>query len=103
MTPRLWSYGRVGAVGFIVNLAVLALLEHAFGVQYLLASVVAWLVAVLNNFILNRHWTFDARAGQARFQAIRFFAVSALAEGFSLLMLTLLVEGAGMAKLPAQA
>jgi putative flippase GtrA len=100
---QLVRFGLVGAVGFIVNLAVFALLVHALGVQYLIANVVAWLVAVLNNFILNRHWTFDAKDGQARFQAIRFFAVSAIAEGFSLLILTLLVEGGGMAKLPAQA
>ncbi len=100
---QLVRFGLVGAVGFVVNLAVFALLVHGFGVQYLIANVAAWLVAVLNNFILNRHWTFDAKGGQARFQAIRFVAVSAMAEGFSLLMLTLLVEGGGMAKLPAQA
>ena len=28
-----------------------------------LANVVAWLIAVINNFVLNRHWTFDARGG----------------------------------------
>ena len=38
-----------------------------------------------------------------RFQAIRFFVVSLVAFGFSLLLLTLFVEGAGLAKVPAQA
>ena len=65
--------------------------------------MVAWLVAVCNNFILNRHWTFDARDGRARFQAVRFLLVSLVAEAFSLLLLTLLVEGAGLSKVPAQA
>jgi putative flippase GtrA len=60
-------------------------------------------VAVLNNFVLNRHWTFDARDGRARFQAIRFLVVSLVAEAFSLALLTLLVQGAGLAKIPAQA
>ena len=36
---------------------------HGLGVDYRVANVVAWLVAVLNNFVLNRHWTFDAREG----------------------------------------
>jgi putative flippase GtrA len=76
---------------------------HPVGLDYRIASVLAWLVAVLNNFVLNRHWTFDARGGQARFQAIRFFVVSLVAEGFSLLLLTVFVEGAGIAKVPAQA
>ena len=63
----------------------------------------AWIVAVVNNFVLNRHWTFDARDGRARFQAVRFVLVSLVAFGCSLLLLTLLVEGAGLAKVPAQA
>jgi putative flippase GtrA len=100
---QLVRFGIVGGVGFIVNLAVYALFVHALGVDYRAASVAAWLVAVLNNFVLNRYWTFDAAGGRARFQAIRFFVVSLVAEGFSLLLLTALVEGGGVAKVPAQA
>jgi putative flippase GtrA len=100
---QLVRFGLVGGVGFVVNLAVYALFVHSIGVDYHVAAVVAWLVAVVNNFVLNRHWTFDARDGQARFQAMRFLVVSVLAFGVSLLLLTLLVEGAGVAKVPAQA
>jgi putative flippase GtrA len=83
--------------------AVYALFVHSAGLDYRAASVVAWLVAVMNNFVLNRHWTFDAREGRAHFQALRFLVVSLVAEVFSLLLLTLLVQGAGFAKIPAQA
>jgi putative flippase GtrA len=100
---QLVRFGLVGAVGFVVNLAVYTLCVHALGLDYRLAAVLAWLVAVLNNFVLNRHWTFDARDGQARFQAPRFLVVSLAALVFSLLLLTLLVEVAGVPKLPAQA
>jgi len=100
---QLVRFGLVGGVGFVVNVAVYTLFVHAVGVDYRLANIVAWLVAVLNNFVLNRHWTFDARGGQARPQAIRFLLVSLVAEACSLALLTVLVEGAGMAKVPAQA
>jgi putative flippase GtrA len=100
---QLVRFGLVGGVGFAVNLGVYALFVHSVGVDYRVAAVAAWLVAVLNNFVLNRHWTFDARGGQARFQAIRFLVVSLVAFGFSLVLLTLLVEGAGADKLAAQA
>jgi putative flippase GtrA len=100
---QLVRFAFVGGVGFLVNLAVYALFVHSVGVDYRMASVLAWLVAVLNNFVLNRHWTFDARDGRAHAQAVRFFLVSLLAEAFSLILLTLLVEGAGLAKVPAQA
>jgi putative flippase GtrA len=100
---QLVRFGLVGGAGFVVNVAVYALFVHAAGVEYRLASVAAWLVAVVNNFVLNRHWTFDAREGRAHFQAARFLAVSIVAEVFSLLLLTLFVESAGLAKVPAQA
>ncbi len=71
--PSWCGSGSWAGSGFTVDLAVYALLVHPFGVYYLVASVVAWFVAVLNNFVLNRHWTFDrARGGRAHAQAIRF-------------------------------
>jgi putative flippase GtrA len=100
---QLVRFGVVGAIGFILNLGVYALFVHPLGVEYHVSAALAWLVAVTNNFILNRHWTFDARDHDlARFQAMRFFVVSLCAFGASQLVLTLLVEG-GFAKVPAQA
>jgi putative flippase GtrA len=100
---QLVRFGVVGGVGFAVNLGVYALFVHAVQVDYHVAAVVAWLVAVMNNFILNRHWTFDAGDGRMHFQAMRFLVVSLVAFGCSLLLLTLFVEVAGIAKVPAQA
>jgi putative flippase GtrA len=100
---QLVRFGFVGALGFVVNLGVYALFVHPIGVDYHIAAVAAWLVAVMNNFVLNRLWTFDARDGAAHFQAMRFLLVSLVAFGFSLLLLTLLVEGAGLSKVLAQA
>ncbi|HEY2283657.1 MAG TPA: GtrA family protein [Solirubrobacteraceae bacterium] len=100
---QLIRFGLVGATGFVVNVAVYALCVHALSIDYRAAYVLAWLVAVTNNFLLNRHWTFDAAAGSVRFQAIRFFVVSLVAAGFGFLLLTLFVEGAGLAKVPAEA
>jgi putative flippase GtrA len=100
---QLVRFGLVGGVGFIVNLVVYTLCVHPIGMEYRVASVAAWLVAVCNNFILNRHWTFDAGGERAHRQAVRFLVVSLIAEVFSLLVLTLLVENAGFAKVPAQA
>src|ERR1700737_3338056 len=86
---QLVRFGLVGGVGFAVNLAVYALFVHPFGVDYHVAAVAAWLVAVVNNFVLNRHWTFDAGDGRAHFQAMRFLVVRLVAFGFRLLPLML--------------
>jgi putative flippase GtrA len=100
---QLVRFGAVGGVGFVINLAVYTLCVHALAIDYHAAAVVAWLVAVANNFVLNRHWTFDAGDGRAHFQALRFFVVSLVALGVSQLLLTAFVEGAGIAKVAAQA
>jgi putative flippase GtrA len=100
---QLIRFGLVGGTGFIVNVGVYAACVHILSIDYRVAFVLAWLVAVTNNFLLNRHWTFDAAAGSVRFQAIRFFVVSLVAALFGFLLLTLLVESAGLAKVPAEA
>ena len=101
---QLVRFGLVGGVGFFVNLGVYALLVHGAGVDYRAANVAAWLVAVANNFVLNRHWTFDASShGRAHHQAMRFLLVSLVAEAISLVLLTVLVQGAGLDKVLAQA
>ena len=62
--------------------------------------MLAFLVAVSNNFLWNRRWTFGLRGGRKRFQAARFFVVSIVTFLITLGVLTALVEGAGMAELP---
>src|SRR5919198_778785 len=96
---QLLQFGLVGASGYIVNLAVFALLVGPLSIHYIAAAILAFCVAVLNNFWWNRHWTFDAKHGHAGFQAARFFTVSVAALGVNLIALKLLV-GAGMTELP---
>ena len=100
---QLVRFALVGASGYAVNLAVFSLLVHAAGVNFRLAALFAFLVAVGNNFLWNRRWTFRARDGHAGFQAARFFAVSVAAFLFNLLVLELLVTRGGVAEVPAQA
>jgi dolichol-phosphate mannosyltransferase len=100
---QLIRFGAVGATGYVVNLVVFAVCVHAIGVDYRVSAVIAWVVSVLNNFFLNRHWTFRAREAHPFLQAVRFFTVSALVFGFSYLVLVALVSGVGVAKVPAQA
>jgi putative flippase GtrA len=100
---QLIRFATVGATGYILNLAVFTLLVHAASVDYKAAAVAAFFVALTNNFVWNRAWTFGARNGHAGFQAARFCVVSLAAFGFNLLVLFALVEWFAMAKVPAQA
>ncbi len=100
---QLVKFGIVGASGYFVNLVVFGLLVGVVGVHHIAAAVGAFAVAVMNNFMLNRHWTFEATAGHAGFQAARFFTVSLAALGINLVLLAVLVDIAGAPDLPSQA
>lgn len=105
--PRAWwqlaRFTAVGASGYVVNLIVFALTFHTLNLDYRLAAVAAFVVALANNFWWNRHWTFAARHGHAGHQALRFVVVSVLAFVLSLGILQGLVELAGVPEIAAQA
>jgi putative flippase GtrA len=98
---QLGKFCAVGAAGYVINLGVYWLLINA-GVHYLLAAVCSFLVAVTNNYIWNRQWTFRGQRGHVGAQGARFLAVSLIALGANLLCLHLLI-GLGLGKLVAQA
>jgi dolichol-phosphate mannosyltransferase len=100
---QLVRFAVVGGSGYVVNLATFAACVHGLGIDYRIAAVAAFVVAVANNFTWNRHWTFEARDGHAGFQAARFFTVSVAAFVVSFVVLQALVGLAGFAELPAQA
>jgi putative flippase GtrA len=100
---QLVKFGAVGGIGYFVNLAVFAALNGPADVHHIPAAIGAFCVAVTNNFLWNRHWTFDARDGHAGFQAARFFTVSVLALGINLVVLELLIEVGELPELPSQA
>lgn len=99
---QLFKFGLVGGSGYLINLAVFALLS-GIGLHYIAAAVGAFCVAVSSNFFWNRHWTFAAGDGHAGFQAARFFAVSVAALLINLAVLEALVRGTSLGELSAQA
>lgn len=100
---QLLKFGIVGGSGYLINLAVFAVLAGNLGLHHITAAVGAFCVALANNFLWNRHWTFEASHGHPGFQAARFLAVSVAALLINLAVLEALVAGAAMSALPAQA
>ena len=100
---QLLKFGLVGGSGYLVNLAVFAALSAGLGLHYAVAAVGAFCVAVTNNFLWNRYWTFAAGEGPAGFQAARFFFVSVASLLLNLAVLEALVTGTSMGELSAQA
>jgi dolichol-phosphate mannosyltransferase len=100
---QLLKFGIVGGSGYLINLAVFAVLADNLGVHHSVAAIAAFCVAVSNNFLWNRYWTFGPGNGTAGFQAARFFAVSLASLVLNLAVLEVLIAAASMGDLSAQA
>jgi putative flippase GtrA len=92
----------VGAAGYAVNLVVYTILLKALGLHYIPAAIGSFLVAVANNYALNRIWTFRASRGRVGAQGLRFLVVSTASLLANLVVLHLMVT-AGVGEILAQA
>jgi putative flippase GtrA len=99
---QLAKFGAVGATGYVVNLAVYTALLRGAGWHYAYAATVSFLVAVTNNYLWNRLWTFRDQRGHVAFQGLRFFTVAVVAYVANLGLLSALIAF-GMNKVAAQA
>jgi dolichol-phosphate mannosyltransferase len=99
---QLVKFCVVGAIGYVVNLIVYTLLLEGAGLHYVPAAIGSFLVAVTNNYVWNRLWTFRGQRGHVVFQGLRFLVVSTVALGANLLVLHALVQ-AGLGEVVSQA
>lgn len=54
------KYAIVGALGVLVNSAFLYALTEWCGIFYLFSAAIASELSIINNFLLNDEWTFEA-------------------------------------------
>jgi putative flippase GtrA len=99
---QLLKFCVVGASGYVVNLAVYALLLNGANLHYASAATCSFLVAATSNYTFNRLWTFRAQRGHVGLQGARFLVVSTLVYLANLALLSLLVH-VGVGKIVAQA
>ena len=99
---QLAKFCAVGASGYVVNLAVYSILLKGAGLHYIPAAIGSFLVAVANNYALNRIWTFRGSRGTVGAQGWRFLVVSTVSLLANLAVLHFLVT-AGVGKILAQA
>ena len=102
---QLFKFGVVGGSGYLINIVAFAILTQAADLHHIPAAIGAFLVAVTNNFLWNRQWTFRAEAPgrHPAHQGARFLAVSVIGLGVNLAVLEALVSGVELGELPAQA
>lgn len=72
-------FAIVGAIGTVVNLAVLWVLRYGLGVMHEISSSIAIEVSLLNNFALNDLWTFRRKRRKGFIQSVLRYHATNLA------------------------
>ncbi|GIV80204.1 GtrA family protein [Litorilinea aerophila] len=81
---RFVKFAIVGAAGSVTDFTILNLLIQLFGAPLFVANACSFTAAVLQNFTLNRRWTFpESRERQAGGQLAQFASVSLIGLGIN--------------------
>ncbi|UCH58988.1 MAG: GtrA family protein [Anaerolineales bacterium] len=76
---RFLKFLVVGVFGAIVDFGTFNLLTHVFYITAVLASMLSFVAAIVNNFLWNRFWTYpDSRSKSTTRQLIEFSLISGI-------------------------
>jgi putative flippase GtrA len=74
---RFLKFAFVGVTGTIVDFGLMNLLRLVFDIPLIWAQAISFTIAVINNFLWNRFWTYpDSRSKAAHRQLIQFFLIN---------------------------
>ena len=74
---RFLKFSFVGITGTIVDFGVMNLMSLVFHLPLLWAQAISFTIAVVNNFLWNRYWTYpDSRSKRAPQQLIQFVLIN---------------------------
>jgi putative flippase GtrA len=96
------KFGIVGVSNTLLTFIVYTVLLKVFGVWYIAASAIGFIVGATNGFLLNRRWTFAGHVGDA-LTPVRWAVVQGCGLALNLVLLFVFVHEAGLDELIAQA
>jgi len=91
MRDRIRSFVTVGAIGFVIQTGLLAVLTTSWHWPYALATAVAVELAILHNFWWHERWTWSDRSlpvGSGRQRLLRYHVTTAATSIAGNLLLT---------------
>ncbi len=93
---KLIKFGCVGLAGACIDFGVTYLLKEKAKWNKFLANSIGFSLAVINNFILNRIWTFAGTAGAVQVEFGKFLVVSIIGLGINNLSLYFMHKKLGL-------
>ncbi len=87
---KLLKFASVGAIGSVSNISIFSFLVY-LDINYNIASVVAFLFAVTQNYTLNKKWTFKDHNTQTKQKFLKYFILNLSSFLVNLAVLNLVV------------
>lgn len=86
------KFGIVGLSGVGIDFFVTWLCKEKIGINKYIANAAGFSLAVINNFLLNRYWTFEANNGAITNQFFKFLIIAVAGLAINSLLLFLIVK-----------
>ena len=94
------KFGLVGVLNTLINWIIFALLNF-IGVYYIVANVIAYVIATANSYIWNSNWVFTYNWKNIKETTAKFVILNLIGLGLNTGILYLLVDMVGFNKLIA--
>ena len=94
------KFGLVGVLNTLINWIIFALLNF-IGVYYIVANVIAYVIATANSYIWNSKWVFKYNGKNKKERTAKFVILNLIGLGLNTGILYLLVDMVGFNKLIA--
>jgi putative flippase GtrA len=92
ISSQLIKFALVGITGMGLDFGTTWLLKEKVKINKFIANASGFSIAVVNNFILNKYWTFDNQNPIATEQFIKFLVISIVGLGINSLLLFILLK-----------
>lgn len=89
---ELLLYGIFGVLTTIVNIVVYSLCTHMFSINYLISTVIAWLISVLFAYITNRMYVFESKSSNILKEMLSFFSFRVLSGAIDIIIMYVFVD-----------
>lgn len=93
LTVQFAKFGIVGFIAFCIDYGLFLLMTYVFGINYLIASAISFVISTIFNFAASMRYVFAGKRGQTRSQQfVIFFVLSVVGLGVNQLVLWMCVD-----------
>ena len=93
LTVQFVKFGIVGVIAFCIDYGLFLLMTYVFGINYLIASAISFVISTIFNFAASMRYVFAGKRGQTRSQQfVIFFVLSVVGLGVNQFVLWMCVD-----------